>query len=70
MTAVIDAAGHTGVLALIGDISDLAGTCEVSVRALRHNLIIGAGGETVGVVHSSGLALLHPKILAAAVLQR
>jgi hypothetical protein len=70
MTAVIDAAGHTGVLALIGDISDLAGTGELSVLDLTHNLIIGAGGETVGVVHSSGLALLHPKILAAAGLQR
>lgn len=65
MTVVIDAAGHTGVLALINDINDLAGIGELSVLDLTHHLIIGAEGETVGVVHSSGLALLHPSILAS-----
>ena len=44
MTVVMDAAGHIGVLALIGDINDLAGLAELSVVDLRHNLIIGAGG--------------------------
>ncbi|NLU41325.1 MAG: hypothetical protein GXX08_03885 [Firmicutes bacterium] len=70
MTVVIDAAGHIRVLAFTGDINDLAGIGGLSVLDLTHNLIIGAGRETVGVVHSSGIALLHPKVLAAAGSQR
>lgn len=64
ITLLIDGAGHIGVLIRIDDIQELDGIGELGpVLASNNRPIVGADGAVIGVVHETGVSLVHPDIL-------